>query len=366
MAPTSTFIPGLELSRAFYAEVVGPILAGALGGTAYSAALVGWGSDVQGFDTERSTDHAWGPRLQVFLAGEDHREHAGALDELLERELPGEFRGHRVRFSFPEGAPSRHWVHVLDARDFFAGQLDADPADGGLSASEWLMVPAQVLRELTGGEVFHDGTGLLGEYRAALAWYPEEVWRYVLACQWMRLAQEEAFVGRCGEVGDELGSAIVAGRQVRDLMRLHLLMNRVYPPYSKWLGTAFAALPGAGVIAPALSDALAARGWKERERHLSTAYEITASVHNGLGLTPAVETNVRHYFTRPFQVIGATRFVDALTATISDPVLRELPPVGAIDQYVDNTDLTDHNHVDRRSRYIAGPAGRGEKSQARG
>jgi hypothetical protein len=349
------FLPGLELSRRFYTEVVAPLLDTALSGRPYSAALLGWGSDVQGFDTERSTDHAWGPRLQVFLVGEDYHEHAASLDALLASQLPAEFCGYPVRFSFPDGAPPRHWVHILNVWDFFTEQLDADPT-GGLSVSEWLMVPTQALRELTGGAVFHDGTGLLEEYRKTLAWYPDEVWRYVLACQWMRLSQEEAFVGRCGEVGDELGSAVVAARQVRDLMRLNLLMNRVYPPYSKWLGTAFAALPSAQALTPALTDALSARTWKEREQHLSAAYEITANLHNDLALTPPLETNVRHYFTRPFQVLDATKFVDALTATISDPVLRKLPPVGSIDQYVDNTDLTDRNHVDRRTRYIAGPA----------
>lgn len=59
----------------------------------------------------------------------------------------------------------------------------------------------------------------------------------------MRLSQEEPFVGRCGEVGDDLGSAVVAARQVRDLIKLCLLMNRAYPLYGKWLGTVFAALP---------------------------------------------------------------------------------------------------------------------------
>jgi len=58
------------------------------------------------------------------------------------------------------------------------------------------MVPTQTLRELTGGEVIHDGTGLLEDYRKRLIWYPDDVWRRVLACQWMRLSDEEAFVGR--------------------------------------------------------------------------------------------------------------------------------------------------------------------------
>ena len=39
-------------------------------------------------------------------------------------------------------------------------------------------------------------------HRSHLSWYSDQVWRYVLACQWMRLSQEEPFVGRCGEVGD--------------------------------------------------------------------------------------------------------------------------------------------------------------------
>lgn len=350
-----TFVPGLELARAFFTEVVSPLLAPVLHGIPYSAALLGWGSDVQGFDTERSTDHAWGPPLQVFLTGEDYHQHAAVLDRLLERELPAQFRGYPVRFAFPDGSSPRHGVHVYHVWDFFAEQLSADPT-GGLSTCEWLMIPTQVLRELTGGQVFTDGTGLLQEYRKTLAWYPDDVWRYVLACQWTRLAQEEAFVARCGEVGDELGSAVVAARQVRDLVRLCLLMHRVYPPYSKWLGTAFAALPTARRLTPVLTDAQAARSWKGREQHLPTAYEITAGLHNDLALTPPLETRLRHYYQRPFQVLDATRFADALTATISDPALRNLPPVGAIDQYVDSTDLTDHNHVDRRSRYIAGPA----------
>jgi hypothetical protein len=91
-----------------------------------------------------------------------------------------------------------------------------------LSVDDWLMAPTQVLRELTGGVVFHDGLGLLEQYRNVLAWYPDDIWRYVLACQWMRLSEEEPFVGRCGEVDDDLGSAVVTARQVRDLMKLCL------------------------------------------------------------------------------------------------------------------------------------------------
>ncbi|GHH37768.1 DUF4037 domain-containing protein [Amycolatopsis oliviviridis] len=351
---TRSFLPGLELAARFYTEVVAPILDRALDGIPYSAALIGWGSEVQGFDTVRSTDHAWGPRMQLFLGGADFLARRDDLDALLDRELPVEFRGYPVRFAFPPDTPARHWVHVTGLRDFFTWHLGADPADG-LSIPAWLAVPTQVLRELTGGMVFHDGLGLLEPYRKLLAWYPDDVWRYVLACQWMRLSQEEPFVGRCGEVGDDLGSAVVAARQVRDLMKLCLLMNRVYPPYSKWLGTAFAALPCARALTPYLSGALSARGWQEREQHLSPAYEIAARLHNDLGLTEPIDGTVRYFHDRPFLVLDAYRFTDALVATISDAAVRALPPVGAIDQYVDSTDLTDRSHFEVRRRYLAGP-----------
>jgi uncharacterized protein DUF4037 len=351
---TRPFLPGLELAELFHTEVVAPIVEEALAGVPYSAALIGWGSEVQGFDTRRSTDHAWGPRLQVFLNGDDFRTRADDLDALLDRELPAEFRGYPVRFAFPSDAPARHWVQVTDLWGFFAEQLGADPAHP-LPTAAWLAVPTQVLRELTGGAVFHDGLGLLEPYRRRLAWYPDDVWRYVLACQWMRLSQEEPFVGRCGEVGDELGSAVIAARQVRDLMKLCLLVNRIYPPYGKWLGTAFAALPCAPALAPHLSGAVAARSWPERERHLSPAYEAVAGLHNELGLTEPVDVEVRYFHDRPFRVLDAHRFTEALVPTIRDPALRALPLVGAIDQYVDSTDLTDRSHADRRRRYLAGP-----------
>jgi hypothetical protein len=135
-------------------------------------------------------------------------------------------------------------------------------------------------------------------------------------------------------------------------------MNRVYPPYSKWLGTAFAKLPCAPTLTPALSAALAAKNWGEREGLLAFAYEVVAEMHNDLSLTEPVETKVRPFHSRPFLVLDAFRFTDALTSTISDPAIRALPPVGAIDQYVDSTNLTDRGFADRRRRYLAGPGSR--------
>ena len=346
--------PGLELSAHFYDEVVQTILNSALGSVPYSVGLIGWGSEVQGFDTHRSMDHAWGPRMQVFLSPEAYTELASGLNATLEELLPETFQGQQVRFAFPDGATPRHWVYPVDVEHYFADYLGASISHG-VSSRTWLMTPTQSLRELTGGTVFHDGLGLLRPWRESLAWYPDDVWRYVLASQWMRLDAEEPFVGRCGEVGDDLGSAVVAARLVRDLMRLAMLLSRVYPPYSKWLGSAFRQTPLGGELTPHLTGALRAGDWQERQAHLSLAFEFLAEQKNRLGLAGPVDPTVRPFHTRPFLVLDSHRFAEALVAAMTDRSLAALPLVGAIDQYVDSTDLLDRTAAEDRRVYVSGP-----------
>ena len=344
---TPRFVPGLELARDFYGAVVRPLLLEEFPGLEHAAALIGPGSDVAGYDTERSTDHDWGPRLQVFLAdGETGRNGgsgagraAASVAAMLADRLPAEFRGYPVRFPVtrePDGAP-RHRAEVAGLGAWLTGRLGFDPR-GAVTLLDWLATPAQLLAELTAGAVFHDGPGELTRARENAAWYPDDVWRYVLACQWRRVDQEEPFPGRCAEAGDDLGSRIVTARLARDLMRLCLLMHRRYPPYSKWLGTAFARLPGGAGLAAALTAAISADGDQARERHLTEAMEAVAALHNRLRLTPPLDTRPRRFFDRPYQVLGAGRFTAALRETITDPRVRHLPLAGAADQFTDSTD----------------------------
>ncbi len=322
-----------------------PLLDEACPGLDYAAALLGAGSEVLGFDSPRSTDHDWGPRLQILTAAEASSELSGVLGS----RLPESFRGYPVFFpaskDYPDGLP-RHWVEVATLHSFLQQMAGFDVTQA-VSVSQWLATPTQRLAELTGGAVFHDGPGDLTLARARLAWYPDQVWRYVLACQWQRIAQEEAFPGRCAEAGDELGAAAVAGRLARDLMRLCLLMDRRYPPYSKWLGSAFARLPVAGAIGPALSAALAATDARAREQGLVRACELAAARHNELGLTDPISPRARPYFDRPFRVLDAGRFARALLASVTEPGLRRRLPVGAVDQFIDNTDALGSQSVCR-------------------
>ncbi|MCB0241032.1 MAG: hypothetical protein KDH08_20900, partial [Anaerolineae bacterium] len=94
--PMPIFLPGLTLNRRFYSEAVRPILSREFPGLAYSAALIGYGSDVLRFDTEQSTDHNWGPRLQLFLSSADFVQLRAAIDQTLRDRLPLTFLGYPV------------------------------------------------------------------------------------------------------------------------------------------------------------------------------------------------------------------------------------------------------------------------------
>jgi hypothetical protein len=324
----TTFLSARELSQRFHADVIRPLL----GSTPYAAGLLGWGSDVLGFDTERSTDHGWGPRLQVFVdAGEVDR-----VKTLVEQGLPDEYAGHPVRFGWDTQQPVHH-ITVTTLSDWLEDLLGFD-ATADLSTANWLITPQQKLLGVVAGPVYADD-GRLQPVREALLWYPDDLWLWLLACQWSRIAQEEPFVQRTFEVGDELGSRILAARLARDVMRLALLMERAYAPYSKWLGTAFTRLGHADGLDDLLVQAIKAEEQKDREHALVSAYELVALRHNSLGITDEVDPTARQFHERPAMVLGAERFVEACLAKVQDDYLRGLPLVGSIDQFADNTDL---------------------------
>jgi hypothetical protein len=314
------FEPAAQLARGFYDDVV----AGLLSGQRHSAGLLGCGSDVLGFDTERSVDHGWGPRLVVLSE-------AGDLDVMSRRRddgLPASYRGWPVRYGWDD-VPVQHWVVVRRPRDWLLEHLGVD-ATAPLGTLDWLTTPQQKLLGVTAGPVFHDDDGRLAAVRTRLAWYPDDVWRWLVASRWARIAEHEPLVGRCAEVGDDLGSRTVAARLVRDLMRLSLLLVRTYAPYDKWLGSAFRR----DVDDPALEQLLlavtAAPSYPDREAALVAALETVARRHNDLGLTGWLDPTARPFYSRPYLVLGADRFAAATAATLRDPELLALP-VGAHD-----------------------------------
>jgi hypothetical protein len=343
-------VRGLELAGAFYGEVVAPLL----GRVPHAAALLGPGSEVLGFDDDVSADHDFGPRLQVFVPVAAD---VGPTLALLDG-LPAWFGGFPVRYAPSGSTEVKHHVEVWTPAGFFQAHVGTDPATG-VSLADWLLAPTQVLATLTAGAVFHDPLDELGRRRRELHWYPDDVWRYALAAGWLRVDQEEPFVGRTGGSGDDLGSRILAARLVRDLMRLAFLVERRWAPYGKWFGRAFGELGVAASVHSGLDAVLSASHWRERESALVESASVLAAATNDLGLSEPVGVEPRPFFERDIRVLGAGRLTTALAAAVTDPAVRgllasfgyrdrtvigRLP--GTIDQAVDSTDIL--TGVDRK------------------
>jgi hypothetical protein len=296
-------VNGIEIAERYYRDEVAPRLRD----RRHAAALLGAGSEVLGYDDDVSPDHDFGKRVQIFYP---------------DRDTVGEF---------------------------FRAQLGFDPAEP-IAVEDWLLTPTQILASLTRGAVFHDPGAELHNRRTALAWYPDDVWRYALAAGWLKVSQEEAFVGRTGGTGDDLGSRVLAARLVRELMRLAFLVERRWAPYGKWFGRAFGELESAAELKPLLDGALGAPDWRERERMVAGAAGVLARRTNGLMLAGPVDPAPRQFYERDITVLGAERFTVALAEEITDPVLRGLADrlglrhghiprlPGTVDQAVDSTD----------------------------
>jgi Domain of unknown function (DUF4037) len=354
-------LTGLDLSEQYFKEIVRPLLKSRFPSIAMSAGLLGDGSEVIGFDTPMSRDHDWGPRVMLFLPESDQAKYSCQINKLLQAELPEQFLGYSTRFATPNqiaelrankesgqenlnniaaAHSAMHSVELLSIQHFISRQINFD-LNGEIEPADWLTFSEQKLATITGGRVFEDEIGLQA-VRDRFTYYPKDVWIYLLACQWTRIEQEEHLMGRAGYVGDETGSAIIAARLARDIMRLCFLMEKQYAPYPKWFGSAFSRLKCAASLTPSLQHALRSSHWEERQTHLSNAYKTVAGLHNSLALTAPMPVSVQPFHDRPFLVISMGGFSKALFAEIQDPRVKEIAskrPIGSIDQFTDNTDL---------------------------
>ena len=350
-----SFIPGLKLSELFYTEAAKPILESLFPHVAHSAALIGWGSEVLGYDDVQSSDHHWGPRFLLFLSPENNDKYKSAIAEALRNNLPHRFRGYSTNFGEPDKVgvrlpketnegPVNHMISIETIETFFGWYLGCNPYQA-LTAADWLAFSEHKLLAVTGGRVFHDGLGELEEIRRKFHYYPRDVWLYQLAAQWLRIFEEREFISRCGDVGDELGSMIIAARQVKNLMKLCFLMERRYAPYSKWFGTAFSNLECGPELSPIFREVLLATTWKEREEHLSRAYAIIARLHNRMQITRPIPEEVTNYHGRPYRVFEAPELVGDILRGLTDEEVKTIKHLlGSVNQLVEST-----NEVSRLS-----------------
>ncbi len=295
------FVPGIDLARAYYEEVVARLI----GGVPHAAGRLGWGSDVLGYDTDRSTDHGWGPHLHVFVDAAD----VGLVRSAVDAGLPSSFRGWPTKYGWDDVAP-QHWVEVWQLDKWLSHHLGCDPRPRP-TALQWLLLPQQLILGVVAGGVFHDDRGGLTALRSELAWYPE---RPVALAARLPVATGRRGGGVHRSRARSRRHARLVDREsrlARDLVRLCFLIERKHAPYSKWLGTAFKGLDAASEVGPLLG-----------EGDVVGAAEAVARRHNALGLTAEVDPTRRPFYGRPFDVVFAERFVAACLERVEDPWLR--------------------------------------------
>ena len=221
------FIPGMELSKKFYIEAVEPIINESFPSLKYTAGLIDYGSDVLGYDTEVSQDHQWGPRLSIFLSEEDLCVVGEKLDKVLSEKLPPTFCGFSTNFSgtkedyirrmeYSESEKIKHIIRIHTLEEFFRQHLGINIHEE-INKESWLLFPQQRLLTIKKGQLFHDDLNA-NEIKQRLDYYPDDIWYYLMACEWNKINAEEAFVGRCGDVNDDIGSCLIASRIIQSIM----------------------------------------------------------------------------------------------------------------------------------------------------
>ena len=343
----------LDLNRAYYRECIAPLLARHCPAIArrHAAALVGWGSEVLGYDDAHSRAYGWGPRVVLFLAEED----IGAREEVrqaLAVHVPPTFMEFPTRYTDPTQGPPMPtldpagWlqVPVTTAARFirlYLGLAEVDPRNPSLASRDWLVLPEHALLRVTAGEVYHDGVGELTALRDFFGAYPDDVWRYRLAYAWTSLGWDIDLIGLCAGRGDTFSARIAVGRSVERIVALAFLLNRAYHPgYLKWVQREFARLPHlAAEIGPVLEaapllpdpmavvdlfypvlDALIA--FQQRCANLPVAaYRQPAGLDRG-------------YFAYDLGPV-----IEAVRASIIGPLGETSCTVGAVDQWLTDQDM---------------------------
>jgi len=346
------FIPGLTLNRKYYDEVVGPLLKKFDFKLSYSAGLIGYGSDVLGFDDATSMDHNWGPRLQIFVGKNDaHR--IGSINVFLKDNLPCDFLGFPTNFSekgpdgtqkmvFSDSTEVNHLIEIYEIDLYFQKILRKDLSE--MDNIDWLIIPEQELVEITSGSIFYDGLKRLSKIRSKLKYYPHQVKLIKLASYWHRIANEEAFVGRAVELNDILGLKIITARIVKNLLKICFVLKDTYVPYSKWFTHKFEELNLPEI--KELSRKIIIENDPNRiENLLANLYFEVLKLQNISSNLPKIEKGITTYYNRPYKVIFAEEIVNNLKNSISDPKLKNINiSIVGIDNEIDSIDFSE-NHL---------------------
>lgn len=295
-----------------------------------------------GYDDEVSQDHMWGPRFYMFLNSNDIEKKAEIFETLSEL-LPYQYKGYSVNFTEPDpndnGVQHAKFISsgnvnplifIQTFDEFLYDELGTSDLEN-LRPLDWLSFSEHRLLSLVSGKMFVDKLNIADKL-ILLKYYPNDIRNYLIASNWDIIASEQAFVKRCGETGDEIGSIIICARIAERLMRLCFLYKKVYAPYSKWFGTAFNELDIDVNIKKSIYAALHAETIKLREDCLVKSQALVADLHNKSEITSFIDYKIESYFGRNIKVIFAEKFAEATAEKLVGTPLENIPLIGTFSQ----------------------------------
>jgi hypothetical protein len=357
------FMPGLDLNRLFFQQIIKPLMEEHFPDIQYSAGILGEGSDVLRFDTPQSMDHNWGPHMRIFLREQDFRKR-DEIYEMFRHKLPYEFMGFPTNFTKPnedaylvtqmkpvKSGPVNPMIEFFTITSFWKHFLGFDPYQK-ITHKDWLTFPQQSLIEVTSGEVYYDGLNELEKMRDKFRYYPDDIWLYMLQMQWGYIAGIEVLMARSGDVGDELGSSVIAGQIVNHVMRLLFLMEKTYWPYPKWFGTAFTRLKCAHMFTHRLMDVMHSKDWREREERLGIVYELLLEMHNQMKITRKIKLAVSDFEGRPYKILQALEVYKEIGKKVKPRYQKFKYNLGSVDQFTGHSKINHINYVYREMTTI--------------
>lgn len=338
---------GLELSRAFFAEAVAPIVSRVAPGARFTAGRFGPRSDTLGFDDATSRDHGWGPCCTLLF---EPAVDLASINAALRAELPLEFRGYSTSYRDTnmhpiDAPPVAHDVELTTPERYLEHALGARALD---TAPDWLAVDEQKLVEVTSGELFRDDLDFAA-VRKRLAFYPDDLRCHLIAVEWIRIRDEQAFPGRAASRDDNAGAAIITARLAESVMRLGFYLERRYAPYAKWFGTAFRRLACAERLYNPIARAVAAASLDERDHAWTAVLAALLELHEQHGLLARGRYAPSRVYVgragigiRAFGAGSIDELISEIRAHITAPDVRALPPrLGSINQVLAIRDLED-------------------------
>lgn len=250
-------IRGLDLAEDFYEHVAKPSLHAKFPAFVNRMAigLVGEGSECFGFDDAFSTDHDFGPGFCIWLTREDYQYFGKELKQWYQ-ELPTEYKGYSRRNRQTATGDGRVGVWCMD--DFFkhfTGYSDAAQVPG---EDAILNIEDNAMATILNGRIFHDPSGIFRNKRLAFYdMFTEKIWQTKLANSLILLGKYGQYnYPRAMKRGDYVTAQMILYKYIEELLKFVHYINRVFPPYYKWLKKSASSLNTLAVLAD-LTDALA-------------------------------------------------------------------------------------------------------------